>query len=162
MTQLDSGRGDHSVDSPRPGAYPAPTATGPLDATVEVPGSKSWTNRWLPLAALASGPRTLHAPLDARDTLAMAGALRAFGHDVATPAEGPWTVTPSPTWQAPDAPLDCDQAGTVLRFLTPLATLAHGPVTFTGEEHLGHRPLAALLDALRNSLRRLLAARTGE
>nr|WP_088818297.1 3-phosphoshikimate 1-carboxyvinyltransferase [Kytococcus aerolatus] len=144
----------HSGADPRPAASPhtwaAPTPTSPVEATVTVPGSKSWTNRWLPLAALATGTSHLHAPLDARDTRAMAAALRALGHTVTTPADGPWSVTPSPDWRSPAGPIDCDQAGTVLRFLAPLASLADGPVTFTGETHLGFRPLTGLLDALRS------------
>ena len=157
MTDLDAGRGSHPGAGPRPAAspdgWPAPLAPGPLQATVAVPGSKSWTNRWLTLAALASGPSTLHSPLDARDTQLMAGALRAFGHDVRTDAGSTgvaWRVTPAHGWHAPAEPIDCGLAGTVLRFLVPLASLAHGPVTFTGDERLGHRPLEPLLDAVRS------------
>ena len=153
MSSNPTGREDHTGGTSRPAAYPAPTATGPLDATVHVPGSKSWTNRWLALAALASGPSTLHSPLDARDTQLMASALRAFGHDVRIDAGSTgaaWRVTPAHGWHAPADPIDCGLAGTVLRFLVPLASLAHGPVTFTGDERLGHRPLEPLLDAVRS------------
>lgn len=157
MTDLGAGRGSHPGAGPRPAAspdgWPAPLAPGPLHATVRVPGSKSWTNRWLTLAALASGPSTLHSPLDARDTQLMAGALRAFGHDVRTDGGSTgatWRVIPAHGWHAPSDPIDCGLAGTVLRFLVPLASLAHGPVTFTGDERLGHRPLEPLLDAVRS------------
>ncbi|QRO86732.1 3-phosphoshikimate 1-carboxyvinyltransferase [Kytococcus sedentarius] len=153
MSSNPTGREDHTGGTSRPAAYPAPTTTGPLHATVRVPGSKSWTNRWLTLAALASGPSTLHSPLDARDTRLMAGALRAFGHEVRSDAGSTgaaWRVTPAHGWHAPAEPIDCGLAGTVLRFLVPLASLAHGPVTFTGDERLGHRPLEPLLDAVRS------------
>ena len=79
--------------------------------------------------------------------------LRAFGHDVRIDAGSTgaaWRVTPAHGWHAPADPIDCGLAGTVLRFLVPLASLAHGPVTFTGDERLGHRPLEPLLDAVRS------------
>ncbi|MCZ9339817.1 3-phosphoshikimate 1-carboxyvinyltransferase, partial [Streptomyces sp. TRM76130] len=59
--------------------WPAPHASGAVDATVHVPGSKSVTNRALVLAALASEPGWLRRPLRSRDTLLMAGALRELG-----------------------------------------------------------------------------------
>src|ERR671925_504076 len=59
--------------------WPAPHASGAVDATVHVPGSKSVTNRALVLSALASEPGWLRRPLRSRDTLLMAGALRTMG-----------------------------------------------------------------------------------
>ncbi|PKZ42586.1 3-phosphoshikimate 1-carboxyvinyltransferase [Kytococcus schroeteri] len=154
MSTNPTGRADHTGGSARPAAYPAPLAHTPLNATVTVPGSKSWTNRWLALASLASGPSSLIAPLEARDTRLMVQALRSLGHAVAesTDADGTvrWTVSPATRWQAPTEPVDCGLAGTVLRFLVPLASLADGPVTLTGDERLGHRPLTPLLDAVRS------------
>ncbi|MGN0113510.1 MAG: 3-phosphoshikimate 1-carboxyvinyltransferase, partial [Cellulosimicrobium funkei] len=70
------------TDAPSPApadAWVAPTAGGPLDATVEVPGSKSLTNRLLVLAALADGPGTLRGALRSRDADLMIAALRALG-----------------------------------------------------------------------------------
>ncbi|MEO5743104.1 MAG: 3-phosphoshikimate 1-carboxyvinyltransferase, partial [Terracoccus sp.] len=61
------------------GDWAAPTADGPLDATVLLPGSKSLTNRYLVLASLASERSRLRAPLRSRDTLLMAEALRSLG-----------------------------------------------------------------------------------
>ncbi|OFS15005.1 3-phosphoshikimate 1-carboxyvinyltransferase [Kytococcus sp. HMSC28H12] len=154
MSTHPTGRADHSGGSARPAAYPAPLAHTPLNATVAVPGSKSWTNRWLALASVATGPCTLTAPLEARDTRLMVQALRAFGHTVTEQTDDAgtarWTVAPATRWQAPAEPVDCGLAGTVLRFLVPLASLADGPVTLTGDERLGHRPLTPLLDAVRS------------
>ncbi|MCL1899920.1 MAG: 3-phosphoshikimate 1-carboxyvinyltransferase, partial [Promicromonosporaceae bacterium] len=59
--------------------WTAPVAPGPLNATVEVPGSKSLTNRLLILAALAAGPGALRGALRSRDTDLMAAGLRALG-----------------------------------------------------------------------------------
>ena len=76
--------------------WPAPQAGGPLRARLRVPGSKSMTNRALILAALAAGPTDILSPLEARDTLLMAGALRALGATVVTGNSG-LTGTPAVT-----------------------------------------------------------------
>ncbi|HXF01825.1 MAG TPA: 3-phosphoshikimate 1-carboxyvinyltransferase, partial [Arthrobacter sp.] len=59
--------------------WPAPYAEKPIDATVQIPASKSLTNRYLVLAALADGPSRLRAPLHSRDTVLMVEALRSLG-----------------------------------------------------------------------------------
>src|SRR5680860_1520308 len=110
-------------------SWPAPTAISPVDATVVLPGSKSLTNRYLVISAIASQPSRLRAPLRSRDTLLMADALRALGariDDVAVAGrEDPdWVVTPSAL--VGGARVDCGLAGTVMRFLPPVASLAHG------------------------------------
>ncbi len=126
--------------------WPAPTAVGPLDATVAVPGSKSVTNRALILAAQATGSSRITAPLRSRDTDLMAAALSQLG--VAIDQEpGGWTVTPGPL-RGP-ATVDCGLAGTVMRFLPPLAVVATGEVTVDGDEYARRRPMSAILDALR-------------
>ncbi|MFL6130433.1 MAG: 3-phosphoshikimate 1-carboxyvinyltransferase [Mycobacteriales bacterium] len=126
--------------------WPAPYAAGPVDAVVRVPGSKSVTNRALVLAALADGPTRLRAPLRARDTTLMAGALRALGVDVAGDGAD-WVVTPAPLTGG--GSIDVGLAGTVQRFVPPLATLADGPVRFDGDARARERPLAPLLAGLR-------------
>ncbi|WP_448059584.1 3-phosphoshikimate 1-carboxyvinyltransferase [Cellulomonas hominis] len=131
-------------------AWPAPLATAPLDATVEVPGSKSLTNRYLVLAALADSPGRLRSPLRSRDTLLMADALRALGtrvEDVPGSA-GDWAVTPAPL-HGP-AEVECGLAGTVMRFLPALAALADGPVRFDGDAGARVRPMGPVLTALRS------------
>lgn len=150
-------------NSDSPVLWPAPLASGGVDATVTVPGSKSVTNRALLLAALASDPGWLRRPLRSRDTLLMADALRALGigiEEMAASAEAAaavsglpqargesWRVIPA-TPQAP-ATIDVGNAGTVMRFLPPLATLAEGPIRLDGDPRARQRPLGALLDALR-------------
>ncbi|WP_019855351.1 3-phosphoshikimate 1-carboxyvinyltransferase [Actinopolyspora mortivallis] len=125
----------------------APVAPGAVHATVEVPGSKSITNRALVLACLASAPSVLRAPLRSRDTILMAEALRCLGAEVSDGPDGEWLVTP----RAPRGPatVDCGLAGTVLRFLPPLACLAEGEITFDGDPRARERPLHQVLDALR-------------
>lgn len=132
--------------------WTAPTAGAPVWATVAVPGSKSVTNRALVLAALAGAPTRLRGPLRARDTELMAAALRALGTSIedvagAFGSAGDWMVTPAAL--AGPAAVDCGLAGTVMRFVPPLAALAAGPVVFDGDPQARRRPMAPVLDALR-------------
>lgn len=127
--------------------WPAPVAQGPVHATVPVPGSKSITNRGLILAALADGPSVLRAPLRSRDTELMAAGLRRIGVEIHDAADNAWSVTPGPLLGP--AEVDCGLAGTVMRFLPPLATLAEGRVAFDGDPRARERPLEIVLTALR-------------
>ncbi|MDX6219010.1 MAG: 3-phosphoshikimate 1-carboxyvinyltransferase [Frankiales bacterium] len=126
----------------------APRATGPLDAVVGLPGSKSLTNRALVLAALADGRSVVRRPLRSRDTELMADALRVLGVGVTDDAED-WVVDGVPGPLRPTgAAIDVGNAGTVTRFLPPVAALATGSVTFDGDPRVRERPLAPLLGAL--------------
>ncbi|NUT52923.1 MAG: 3-phosphoshikimate 1-carboxyvinyltransferase [Saccharothrix sp.] len=127
--------------------WSAPTANGPVDATVPVPGSKSITNRALVLAALADRPSAVHAPLRSRDTTLMVAGLRSLGVGIADGPDGSWLVTPD-AMRGP-AQVDCGLAGTVMRFLPPASALAVGDVTFDGDPHARLRPMTTILDALR-------------
>ncbi|MBK6442052.1 MAG: 3-phosphoshikimate 1-carboxyvinyltransferase [Actinomycetales bacterium] len=129
--------------------WPAPLTTGPLDAVVRLPGSKSLTNRYLVLAALADSGSRLRAPLRSRDSLLMAEGLRTLGADIVDLADGDgdWQVTPGAVRGG--GQLDCGLAGTVMRFLPPVAALADGPVRFDGDEGARLRPMGPILDALR-------------
>lgn len=131
-------------------AWAAPTVDRPVRATVTLPGSKSLTNRALILAALADGPSRVSAPLRARDTLLMAQALRSLGtrvedvpgaHDVQD-----WIVTPAPLH---GAVIDAGLAGTVMRFVPPVAALAEGDVVVDGDAAARLRPMGTTIDALR-------------
>ncbi|WP_460788366.1 3-phosphoshikimate 1-carboxyvinyltransferase [Nocardioides maradonensis] len=127
--------------------WPAPVATPGLEAVVRLPGSKSLTNRALVLAALADGPSVVRRALRSRDTLLMAQALTALGATVDTSGVD-WAVTPlsgAPT----GASVDCGLAGTVMRFVPPVAGLVDGEVAFDGDEHMRNRPVGEILSALR-------------
>ena len=128
-------------------AWPAPVAAGPVVATVSLPGSKSQTNRALVLAALSHQPSQLVAPLRSRDTELMVTGLRALGTDVDATGDD-WSVRPAPL-HGP-AGVDVGNAGTVMRFLPPVAALATGPVRFDGDPRARERPLAPVIGALRN------------
>ena len=129
--------------------WPAPTATAPVQATVTVPGSKSQTNRALVLAALATaqGASTVTGALRSRDTDLMIGALATLG--VTVDGAGTELRIAGGIDPRPDATIDCGLAGTVLRFVPPLAALGGQSVTFDGDEQARSRPIAPLLNALR-------------
>jgi 3-phosphoshikimate 1-carboxyvinyltransferase len=136
-----------STTAPAP-TWEAPLAGAPLDATVEVPGSKSLTNRLLVLAALADGPGTLRGALRSRDADLMIGALRTLGATIEE-GEHPSTlrVTPGPVTGGTE--VHTGLAGTVMRFLPPVAALADGPVRFDGDPEARVRPMLPVLAALR-------------
>ncbi|NUP75073.1 MAG: 3-phosphoshikimate 1-carboxyvinyltransferase [Sinomonas sp.] len=125
-----------------------------MDATVTVPGSKSLTNRYLVLAALAEGPSRLRAPLHSRDSALMVAALRALGATV-TEVEGDGDFGPdlliTPLSQLAEvgtAAIDCGLAGTVMRFAPPIAALCRGDFEFDGDPHARVRPMGPVIDAL--------------
>jgi 3-phosphoshikimate 1-carboxyvinyltransferase len=126
--------------------WPAPHAAGPVRATVRLPGSKSQTNRALVLAALAATPSTLADPLVSRDTTLMAAGLRAMGMTLET-SDREWRVEPAAL--AGPAEVDVGNAGTVMRFLPPVAALAEGDVRLDGDPRARERPIAPMLAGLR-------------
>ncbi|MGO4470568.1 3-phosphoshikimate 1-carboxyvinyltransferase [Arthrobacter sp. M-10] len=135
--------------------WPAPFASHPVDATVTVPGSKSLTNRYLVLAALANGPSRLRAPLHSRDSALMVEALRQLGATITeVPGDGHYgpdlEVTPiDPAATASETAIDCGLAGTVMRFVPPLAALRNGASVFDGDPHARLRPMGTIIEALR-------------
>ncbi len=126
--------------------WSAPYPRGPVSGVVTIPGSKSITNRALILAALANGPSTLTGVLDARDTTLMRSALTSLG--VAVDGDGS-TVTVIPGPLHGPAEIDCGLAGTVMRFVPPVAALADGAVAFDGDPYARQRPMDVVLEALR-------------
>jgi 3-phosphoshikimate 1-carboxyvinyltransferase len=143
-------------NGPQAGRWAAPAATGPVRARVAVPGSKSMTNRALVLAALADGPGTIAGPLHARDTLLMRAALTALGATITEYGQyDPGAAGQAPSWHvAPGRPetgasVDVGNAGTVLRFVPPVAALTGVRVDFHGDARAAQRPVAQILAALR-------------
>src|SRR3954454_4872221 len=128
--------------------WPAPRALRPVDATVRVPGSKSITNRALVLSALTSGRSRLRHPLRSRDTQLMAAALRALGATISDNGSD-WLVDGGPL-AAPTIGIDVGNAGTVARFIPPVAVLADGPVHVDGDPRIRERPLGPLVSTLRS------------
>ena len=140
------------VDDSTTGPWQAPQAHKPLARTITLPGSKSLTNRELVLSALASSPSLLRSPLHSRDTALMIEALRALGVGIEE-LEGGGEYGPdlliTPAELEGGSSIDCGLAGTVMRFLPPVAALALGPVSFDGDEGARNRPMRTTIDSLR-------------
>jgi len=136
--------------------WPAPRAAAPLNAVVSLPGSKSLTNRELVLSALADSPSLLRAPLHSRDSDLMVEALRSLGTTITPvdPGEGAGefgpdlAITPAEELLG-STTIDCGLAGTVMRFLPPVAALGLGPTTFDGDAGARRRPMATTISSLR-------------
>ena len=125
----------------------------PVDVSVVIPGSKSVTNRALILAAQAKSPSTLRRPLVSRDSELMVAGLKALGigiEEATVVVDGieelQWIVTPAPMHGG--VRVDVGNAGTVMRFLPPLAALATGEVIFDGDPRSYERPLGPVIKAL--------------
>ncbi|MBP6043329.1 MAG: 3-phosphoshikimate 1-carboxyvinyltransferase, partial [Rhodoluna sp.] len=134
--------------SPAGTPWPAPAAEGPIHATVALPGSKSLTNRELVLSALAVEPTLLTEPLDSRDSRLMIEALRSLGTGIEIMDNGDILVTPAPFDKA--AKIDCGLAGTVMRFVPPVAALSAEIVEFDGDEAARRRPMDTTISSLRD------------
>lgn len=126
--------------------WSAPYAETPLDSLVPLPGSKSLMARELVLAALATDKSVIRAPLESRDSQLMIDALRALGTGFEYQDDA-LVITPAPELIGSTS-IACGLAGTVMRFVPPLAALALGPTAFDGDEYARKRPMAAVLKAL--------------
>lgn len=125
--------------------------TAPISAKLTIPGSKSVTNRALILAAIADSPSRLRRPLHSRDTELMIKGLQALGIKIEIaksdqPDAGDIKITPAPLFGP--ARIDVGNAGTVMRFLLPIAALANGLIYFDGDPRSHERPIAPLVKAL--------------
>ena len=127
--------------------WPAPyRGAAPVQATIEIPGSKSVTNRALILASLAKTPSTLRKPLHSRDSALMIAGLKAIGCGIDEQANGDLIISPGKFYGP--ASVDVGNAGTVMRFLPPVAALANGIVHFDGDPRSHERPLGPVIAAL--------------
>jgi 3-phosphoshikimate 1-carboxyvinyltransferase len=124
----------------------APFTNQPVRATVQVPGSKSITNRALLLAALSERGGTLTGALRSRDSRLMIDALRALGVPV---DDDDQVVVGAHQGLRGPTQVDCGLAGTVMRFVPPAAAIADGDVHFDGDPRARERPMSTVLDALR-------------
>ena len=126
--------------------WPAPfRGRTPVHAQVRIPGSKSVTNRALILASLATSPSTIRKPLISRDSELMSAGLSALGISI-TGSDEAWQITPAPL-RGP-ARVDVGNAGTVMRFLPPLAAFTQGDISFDGDPRSYERPLGPVIKAL--------------
>jgi 3-phosphoshikimate 1-carboxyvinyltransferase len=124
----------------------APSTQSPLSATISLPGSKSLNNRELVLSALANKPTTLLDPLKSRDSSLMIAALRKLGTKI-DESDNFVRIEPQPL--TGPAAIDCGLAGTVMRFVPALATMATGQIDFDGDLAARSRPMKTTVDSLR-------------
>lgn len=127
--------------------WPAPHRGDlPVNARITIPGSKSVTNRALILAALADSPSVLRKPLHSRDSALMIAGLKAIGVGIHQASNGDLTITPGKLFGP--AQIDVGNAGTVMRFLPPVAAMAQGLIHFDGDPRSHERPLGPVIAAL--------------
>jgi len=125
--------------------WPAPfRGPNPVQARVTIPGSKSVTNRALVLAALADSPSTLRRPLLSRDSALMKSGLISMG--IVIEDGDAWVIKPGAL--TGPALVDVGNAGTVMRFLPPVAALANGEISFDGDARSYERPIGPVIRAL--------------
>ena len=130
-----------------PHNWSAPSAKRPIHSTVSIPGSKSATNRAFVLAALGDSMSKIHKPLLARDTELMLQALEKLGCTI-TRSNEIIEITPMKRVHQ-DLAIDVGLAGTVMRFVPPLAALTAGVVHFDGDQRARNRPMKTLIDSLK-------------
>ena len=142
--------------------WPAPAANDAISGRIRVPGSKSLTNRAIILAALSDGPTRLQNVLTSRDSELMVEALNRLGAQVVSPGLDELRIEPLPPGRhtrergegsidpaSHQVDIDCGLAGTVMRFVPPIAALTTSRVRFDGDPAARARPMAPLLTALR-------------
>ena len=131
-----------------PHNWSAPSVQRPIEATISIPGSKSATNRAFVLAALGDSVSKISKPLLARDTELMLQALKQLGCEIKKSAE---VVEISPMKRThQDLTIDVGLAGTVMRFVPPLAALSTGVAHFDGDARARNRPMKTLIDSLKS------------
>jgi 3-phosphoshikimate 1-carboxyvinyltransferase len=131
-------------------SWPAPSVHHAISAQVTLPGSKSLTNRELVLSALASSPTHLRKPLESRDSQLMIEALRKLGTQITRNEYGDLVIVPPTTdISLSEVDIDCGLAGTVMRFVPPMAALTRGKITFDGDEAARRRPMKTTIDSLK-------------
>ncbi len=124
------------------------TLTGPLAATVAVPGSKSIANRALVCAALAHGTSVLSNVPDGDDTVAMLGCLAGLGIGSTRDEDRVTIGVSGALFDSAADIVHAGLAGTTSRFVTALAALGSTPIRIDGDPPLRRRPFGPLHDAL--------------
>jgi 3-phosphoshikimate 1-carboxyvinyltransferase len=119
-----------------------------LQASITLPGSKSYTNRALLIAGLTEGECRLEKPLVSDDTKYMIRALKAFNIPVQEEKDAFIVSGKGGHLSTPNNDIFIGNAGTTMRFLTTFSALVPGKIRLDGDERMRQRPLADLLDCL--------------
>ncbi|MEA2463685.1 MAG: 3-phosphoshikimate 1-carboxyvinyltransferase [Acidobacteriota bacterium] len=122
--------------------------SGPLNATVTAPPSKSYSVRALLLAAMAEGTTTVTNCLDADDTRYALEALRTLGFDISGSFQRELYIGPRRTMSANETPIFVGNAGTAMRFFTGWLAFTPGRFLLRGEERMHERPIGDLVAVL--------------
>jgi 3-phosphoshikimate 1-carboxyvinyltransferase len=122
--------------------------TNHLEGVVSAPPSKAYTHRMLIAASLSNGTSKIFNPLVSDDTQATLHAIKALGAETEL-HENRWTIHGQEKLKTPDHPIDCRESGSTLRFMIPVAALAPGPSTFLFGASFERRPVAPLLESLK-------------
>jgi len=122
--------------------------TNNLEGVVSAPPSKAYTHRMLIAASLSNGTSKIFNPLVSDDTQATLNAIKALGAETEL-QENRWTIHGQEKLKTPDYPIDCRESGSTLRFMIPVAALANGPSTFIFGASFEKRPVAPLLESLK-------------
>lgn len=134
-----------------PEAIEIQPVTAPVDGGITLPGSKSYTNRALLIAAMAAGTSTIREALFSDDTHYMAASLRDLGIGIQADESG-CSFTVEGTGgkiSVTRAELFTGNSGTTARFLTAFLSLGQGEFIVDGNERMRERPIDPLIDALR-------------
>ncbi|MFX1296229.1 MAG: 3-phosphoshikimate 1-carboxyvinyltransferase [Promethearchaeota archaeon] len=121
--------------------------TAHLKGTIRAPPSKSYTHRAIIMGALADGITIIREPLIGADTSASINAMRALGADISK-EDDKLIIKGINQFRIPDKPIDVENSGTTIRFITALASHVPGNVKLTGDNSIQKRPMGPLLDAL--------------
>ncbi|MBI4549268.1 MAG: 3-phosphoshikimate 1-carboxyvinyltransferase [Ignavibacteriae bacterium] len=120
-----------------------------VNVKIAVPPSKSYTNRALIAGALAEGTTTLLHPSQSEDSKYLIEALKEFSIDIKSKKDRVQVQGSGGCLQAPAKEIFIGNAGTTMRFLSGLASLANGNTILNGDEQMQRRPINDLLEALR-------------
>lgn len=121
-----------------------------LDRNVDVPGSKSISNRALICAALASGESVIRNIAPGDDTTAMIAALSVLGGAITRSGDEVRVSSPIDLASTQELTLNANLAGTTARFVTAVAALRSGSTIVTGEAALLRRPMRGLFETLKS------------
>ncbi|MDI6767787.1 MAG: 3-phosphoshikimate 1-carboxyvinyltransferase [Bacteroidota bacterium] len=123
-----------------------------VDAEIQLPPSKSYTNRALIAAALADGTSIIHNPSRSDDSVLLSDALRKFGITINEDEDRLEIIGSNGNLKAPSKEIFVGNAGTAMRFLASFACLAEGETILTGDEQMNKRPIKDLVDALKSNV----------
>ncbi len=121
----------------------------PVDAIIRMPGSKSYTNRALIMAALTKGPVYLENPLYCDDTEAMIGCLQILGLKIEKNPDQIIVHSDISCIEDKTHQLFAHDSGTTVRFILALLCIVPGVKTIEGSKRLNERPIKDLVDSLR-------------